>query len=457
VTELIGQFRDRTLSPVEAVRLAYDRIRRVEPTLNAFCHIADEAESLKLARDSEARWQRGEPRGALDGVPITVKDALLTQGWPTLKGSRTVDPNQRWTEDAPAVARVRAHGAILLGKTTTPEFNWKGVTDSPLSGITRNPWNPDMTPGGSSGGAAASLAAGIGHMAIGSDAGGSVRIPAAFCGLVGHKATYGRIPNYPAPATGSLGHVGPITRTVADAALMLDIMSEPDARDWLCLPRSDVNFRAALGGGVRGLKIAFSPTLGYAKVQPEVATLVATAVSVFEALGAQVELVEAPFKDPTACFRVHYFAGIAHSARRLTPAQKALLDPDLVGLMEQAREVSIEQYMNAVDERVALGRSMRQFYERFDLLLTPTLAVPAFTAGRLTPDGYGDDWLNWSPFTYPFNLTGQPATSVPCGFTENGLPVGWQIVGELFDDAAVLRAAQAYETAHPTQHLRPPI
>ena len=306
-SDLLARYRARTLSPVEAARAACERIERLEPKINAFCHRAPPEEVLAAARASEARWREGRPCGEMDGVPITVKDAILAKGWPTLRGSKTADPSQPWTEDAPSVARLREHGAIILGKTTTPEFGWKGVTDSPLSGITRNPWNLALAPGGSSGGSAAALAAGIGHAAIGTDAGGSVRIPGAFCGLVAFKATAGRIPNYPPSAVGTLGHVGPITRTVSDAALMLNVMAAPDGRDWLCLPEPDRDYRIGLDRGVRGLRIAYSPTLGYARVEPEVAALVAKAVAVLAALGAEVEEVARPFDDPTDTFRIHFF------------------------------------------------------------------------------------------------------------------------------------------------------
>ena len=457
VADVIDGYRDGTLSPVEVTKIALDRTDRLEPILNAFCHLAPE-EAIASARESEARWRESRPLGPLDGVPITVKDAILAKGWPTLKGSKITGPDQDWSEDSPAVARVREQGAVILGKTTTPEFGWKGVTDSPLSGITRNPWDTRMTPGGSSGGSSAALAAGIGHASIGTDAGGSVRIPGAFTGLVAMKATVGRVPNYPPSAVGTLGHIGPICRTVRDAALLLDVIAVPDARDWLCLPRHDTNFSDTIEAGIDGMSVAFSPTLGYAEVDPEVAGLFKTAAHAFEQLGARVEEVDAPFADPTECFRTHFFAGIAHSLRDLRPDQVALLDPGLSRVREISRETDLEAFQVAVDQRVALGRANRLFHERFDLLLTPTLAVPAFPAGQLSPDGYDpDDWLPWSPFTYPFNLTGQPAITVPCGFTEQGLPVGLQIVGPIHGDERVLRAARAYQAAHSTLDRRPRI
>jgi aspartyl-tRNA(Asn)/glutamyl-tRNA(Gln) amidotransferase subunit A len=456
VVELLAGYRSGSLSPVDAVRAAYQRIERIEPKINAFCHVMHIDEALAQARTSEGRWRAGRPQGEMDGVPITVKDAILAKGWPTLKGSKTIDPKQASTEDGPAVARMREHNAIILGKTTTPEFGWKGVTDSPLSGITRNPWNLDLTPGGSSGGSAAALAAGIGHAAIGTDAGGSVRIPAGFSGLVAIKATAGRVPNYPPSAVGTLGHVGPMTHTVADAAHLLNLMAIPDGRDWLCLPASEADYRIDLNRGVRGLRVAFSPTLGYAKVQPEVAALVKKAVAAFAALGADVEEVAAPFEDPTDCFRTHFFAGISHSVRTLSPAQLAKLDPDLLKVLEQAKKVTLTDYMAAIDKRAALGRATRAFHEKYDLLLTPTLAVAPFAAGKLAPEGYGE-WMEWTPFTYPFNLTGQPAATVPCGFVSGDRPVGLQIVGAMYQDALVLQAAQAYESTRPAERRHPEI
>ena len=458
LTDLVAGFEAGELSPVDAVTTAYRRIDRFEADLNAFCHLLDEGAALEAARAAERRWAAGAPSGPLDGVPITVKDALLATGWATLRGSKLSDPDTPDAEDSPAVARAREAGAIVIGKTTMPEFGWKGVTDCPLSGITRSPWNLAMTPGGSSGGSAAALAAGIGNAAIGTDAGGSVRIPGSFSGLVAIKASYGRIANYPPSAAGSLGHIGPMTRTVADAALMLNVMARPDARDPATLPHDGRDFRAGLDGGVAGLRVAYSPTLGYGRVDAEVAALVAGAIEALAGLGADVETVEAPFGDPSACFRVHFFAGIAHALRDLAPEQRGLIDPGLLPILEQARAIGRTEYMEAIDRRVAFSRAAKRFFETFDVLATPTLAVPPFAAGTLSPDGYNrENWMEWSPFTYPFNLTGQPAITVPCGFTEAGLPVGLQIAGQYHDEATVLRAARAFEAARPTTGRRPPL
>ena len=458
LTDLVASFETKEASPVDAVRTAYRRIDRHESDLNAFCHLLDEDEALAAARAAERRRSQGAPAGPLDGVPITVKDALLATGWATLRGSRLSDPDTPDSEDSPAVARAREAGAIVIGKTTMPEFGWKGVTDCPLSGITRNPWDLSTTPGGSSGGSAAALAAGIGNAAIGTDAGGSVRIPGSFSGLVAIKASYGRVANYPLSAAGSLSHIGPMTRTVADAALMLNVMARPDARDPANLPYDGRDFRAGIEDGVKGLRVAFSPTLGYGRVDPEVADIVAGAAAALAGLGAEVEEIDAPFDDPSECFRIHFFCGISHALRNLTAEQRKLIDPGILPILEASREIGRAEYMEAIDRRVAFSRAARQFLEAWDVLVTPTIAVPPFEAGQLSPQGYDrENWMEWSPFTYPFNLTGQPAISVPCGFTAAGLPVGLQIVGRHHDEATVLRTARAYEAAHPTTGRRPPL
>src|SRR5262245_10477379 len=283
-TELTDAFREKKLSPVEDAKAVLARIEKLNPVFNA-SNLVDAEGAVSQARASEARWLAGQPRGLLDGVPVSVKDIVLTKGWPTLRGSKTVDPKGPWNDDAPCVARLREHGAVLLGKTTTPEFGWKGVTDNPLTGITRNPWNKDKTPGGSSGGASAALAAGMGPLAIGTDGGGSIRIPASFAGVVGLKPAFGRVSAYPPRAFGTVSHVGPLTRTVTDAALMLNVIAKPDARDWTALPYDARDWTRGLEGGIGGLRVAYSATLGYAQVHPEVASVVGAAVKRFAKLG----------------------------------------------------------------------------------------------------------------------------------------------------------------------------
>jgi aspartyl-tRNA(Asn)/glutamyl-tRNA(Gln) amidotransferase subunit A len=252
--QLLEGYRKHELSPVEVTRAVLERIQALNGKFNAYCLVSDKV--LDEAKASEGRWMAGQPRGLLDGVPVSIKDLLLTKGWPTLRGSKAVDPKGPWNDDAPAVARLRENGALLLGKTTTPEFGWKGVTDSALTGITRNPWDATKTPGGSSGGAAAAVAARMGPLAIGTDGGGSIRIPCSFTGLFGLKPSFGRVPAWPLSPFGTVAHVGPMTRSVADAALMMNVLAQPDARDWHSLPYEPQDWRTGLEGGVAGLRIA---------------------------------------------------------------------------------------------------------------------------------------------------------------------------------------------------------
>jgi aspartyl-tRNA(Asn)/glutamyl-tRNA(Gln) amidotransferase subunit A len=448
-TELVGLYRRRQLSPVEVTRAVLDRIERFEPAVNAFCLVDPEA-ALQAARASETRWQRGEPCGLIDGVPATIKDLILTRGWPTLRGSLTTPREQSWDQDAPATARLREHGAVLIGKTTTPEFGWKAVTDSPLTGITRNPWNTGMTPGGSSGGAAVACALGMGALHVGTDGGGSIRIPAGFTGIFGLKPSFGRVPAWPLSPFGTVAHLGPMTRCVADAALMLNVLAGPDSRDWFALPEDGRDYRIGLEDGVRGLRIAFSPRLGFAEVEPEIAEVVARAVSVFEDLGARVELADPGFADPTEVFLCHWQVGAANLLRSFTGEQRARMDPGLRAIAAEGEAIPLMDYLSAVQRRAELGAGMRTFHESFDLLLTPTLPLAAFAAGAERPDPVRQPrWINWAPFSNPFNLSQQPAASVPCGLTAAGLPVGLQIVGPMHADHLVLRAARTFETARP--------
>lgn len=448
-TELLAAYRAKALSPVEATRAVLARIAQLNPVLNCF-NLIDAKSALASARASEARWAKGTPIGLLDGVPASIKDIILTRGWPTRRGSKTTDPAGPWKDDAPAVARLREHGAVLVGKTTTPEFGWKGVTDSPLTGITRNPWNPQKTPGGSSGGSAAAVAAGMGPLTVGTDGGGSVRIPCAFTGLFGLKPSFGRVPAWPLSPFGTVAHLGPMTRTVTDAALMMNVLSRPDLRDWHALPFDDCDYLEGLDDGVRGLRIAYSPDLGYAKVDREIAALVKKAVKVFEDLGAQVEQVDPGFDNQQDVFTLHWFPGAAYVVRSIPAAKRKLMDKGLLQVARAGEKITMKQYQEGVTRRGALGVLMNQFHRKYDLLLTPTLPLPAFEAGKEVADVVNERrWTDWSPFSYPFNLTQQPAASVPCGLTKAGLPAGLHIVGPKYADALVLRAARAYEAAAP--------
>ncbi|HQZ05712.1 MAG TPA: amidase [Burkholderiaceae bacterium] len=446
--QLTALYRSAQASPLEACAAVFARIDACDSRINAFVCM-DRAGATANAAGSSARWAQGRPLGPLDGVPVSIKDLILTKGLPTLRGSHTQDADQPWDVDAPVTARLREAGAVILGKTTTPEFGCKGETNSPRSGITRNPWRLDRTAGGSSGGAAAAVAAGMGPIAIGTDGAGSVRIPAAFCGCFGLKPSFGRVPAYPLSPFGTVAHLGPLTRTVQDAATVMNILKQEDARDWTALPPDPADYTQALEAGIRGMRIAYSPTLGYARaVDPEVAAAVQTAVRQLEQLGAVVEQVDPGFEDPLDITTGLWFLGAWTVWNSLTPGQQALCDPDFVAQAMLGQGCSALQIQQLQLRRGALGSHMRQFMQRYDLIATPALAIPAFAAlpaghAAMTPASM----LGWTPFSYPFNLTQQPACTVPCGFTADGLPIGLQLVGPMFGDAVVLRAARAFEAA----------
>jgi aspartyl-tRNA(Asn)/glutamyl-tRNA(Gln) amidotransferase subunit A len=444
---LIAMYRAKELSPVEAMTETLARLERYEGALNAFV-LYDPESALAAARRSEARWQKGEPRGLLDGVPVAIKDTQLTCGWPRLVGSKTIDPNQTWTEDAPATARLRAENAVFFGKTTTPEFGWKPVTDSPLSGVTRNPWNLERTPGGSSGGSAAALAAGVCALAVGTDAGGSIRIPASFSGVYGLKPTFGRVAIYPPSAFGDVSHVGPMSRTVADAALMLDAMKGPDSRDWYSLPDDGIAYRDRVhAGSLKGKRVALSATLGYAEPAPAVREAVERAGGVFAELGAIVEPADPFSESPMPVFETLALAGFWALLRSMTPEKIAVMDPGLVAACRQGEAVTQPQLTDALGKRAVLGAQVRQFFDRYDLLLSPTMPIPAAYAdprddGQPNPNNYRD----WLTYTWAFNLTRNPSASIPCGVAD-GLPLGLMVTGPLYDDLGVLQACRAYEQA----------
>lgn len=443
--EMAAGFRAGAVTPVEVLEDCLAQAARWEGRLNALT-LTDAEGALVQAQASAARWQAGAPLSPLDGVPVLIKDLLLTRGQPCLRGSWTVDAAGPWEQDAPAVARLREAGAVLMARTATPEIGWKGVTDSPRQGITRNPWDITKTPGGSSGGASAALAAGYAPLALGTDGGGSIRIPAGFTGTYGLKPSFGRVPAWPLSPFGTVAHVGPMTRNARDAALLLDVISRPDARDWHALPHDRASHLPE-APSLKGLRIAFSPRLGYAAVDPEVAALARAAVEAMAAAGAIVTETDPGFADPVECFRTLWWAGAGAALAHVPDHSR--LDPGLARALDEAKGITLDAYLAATRERGALGAQMRGFMQGYDLLVTPSLPIAAFAAGELAPPGSDPRlaWLPWTPFSYPFNLTQQPAASVPCGFTAAGLPVGVQLVGPMFADRAVLAASAALEAA----------
>ena len=450
--ELAAGYRARRFSPVEVIDAVLARVERVNPRLNAFCVVTGEA-ARREAKQAEAALVHGERLTPLRGIPLSVKDMVITKGVRTTFGS-AIYADHVPTEDAPMVESLKRAGAIVIGKTTTPEFGYKGATHSPLLGVSRNPWRLDRTPGGSSGGAAAAAAAGCGPLHTGGDGGGSIRIPGSFCGVYGLKPSYGLVPAYPASAVGTLAHLGPITWTVRDAALMLHAMARPDPRDPTCLPGPFPDYPAACDTGLGGLRVAWSPALGYATVHPEVARLTAAAARRFADLGCHVEQVDRVCDDPYAVWYVLFNVGLAGRLVPYLAEWRDRLSPSLVPILEEARAFAGIDVTRAHADRAAFSEHMRKFFLTYDLLLTPSLPVPAFAAERDAPEGAASI-LSWGAFTYPFNLTMQPAATVPCGFTADGLPVGLQIVGRRLADPMVLAASAAFEAVQPWRGRRP--
>ncbi len=456
--DLVTAIAKKKVSPVEVVDAVLGRIDKLRH-LNAYVAL-DVAGARKAAKAAEhAVGKKGSKLGPLHGVPFSVKDLVITKGIRTTFGTPLYRDNVP-TEDAPMVERLKAAGAIMIGKTNTPTFGWIGITDNLIFGVTRNPWNVDCTPGGSSGGAGAAVAAGLAPLAIGTDGGGSIRKPSAFTGTFGLKPSYARIPTYPPSGAWSLSHIGPMTRTVKDAALMMNVCAGPDERDQYSLPADRVDYAKALRGSVKGLRVAYSATMGFAPaVEREVREATAQAAKTFKDFGCKVDVVDPTWPSPYECWRMIFLGGIA---ARLQPYlhRRSEIDPGLLPIVDEALAASPTKYVQAWFDRLAWWQHARAFFEKYDLLLTPTTATPAFKIGIPFPseiDGIPVGREASSAFTFPFNMTGQPAASVPCGFTKSGLPIGLQIVGRRFDDVTVLRASAAYEEAQPWWRTRPPV
>ncbi|MDR6951216.1 aspartyl-tRNA(Asn)/glutamyl-tRNA(Gln) amidotransferase subunit A [Ancylobacter sp. 3268] len=454
--EARGLVARREVSPVELTRAALDAAQGTQASLNAFFLIFEE-EAMAAARAAEAAVMRGDELGALHGIPFSAKDLMAVKGAPYASGSRAMADNIA-TVDAPAVERAKAAGAILIGKTTTSEFGCKPVGDSPLTGITRNPWNLDKTPGGSSAGAAASVAAGITPLALGTDGGGSIRIPCAFSGLAGLKGQFGRVPVWPVSATPTLAHVGPIARDIADAALMFAAIAGYDARDPFSVAGPVPDVEAAIGASIEGMRIAWSPTLGYARPDAEVLRVTEAAARRLADLGAIVEEVGTVFEtDPADLWIAEFYAGVGTRLRGVIETQRELLDPSVAVVLEVALGQEMRAYYETVFKRYALRDEMRRFFERYDALLSPVLPVTSLDAGLDMPAHLADrNLVSWVFYTYPFNLTGQPAASVCAGLDAAGMPVGLQIVGRALGEADVIRLASAVERQRPATDLLPP-
>ena len=437
--ETAGRIADRSLSAVEVVDEALRRLEETEPALNAFVHV-DHDGARRAAIEADVAVTRGDVLGRLHGVPVSVKDLIDVGGMPARYGSLTMMDNVAG-EDAISVARMRDAGAIILGKTATSEFGFRGYTKSLVHGNTRNPWNLGRTPGGSSGGAVASVAAGVTPLALGSDGGGSVRMPCALTGLVGIKATAGRIPFWPASSAPTLSHIGPIARTVDDAALLLSVCAGPDRRDShsLILPVGG----ALAPDDARKLRVAFSPTLGYAMVDSHVATTVADAVGKLERTFECIEQVDCVCEEEGEIFVAEFIGGCSARLGDLVDTVSEKIDPILLSNIRDFRSSSVDRYTRLLRRRVAHRDRLRRFFERFDVLITPTTSCTAWDIDAPVPPGHEN--RVWTYFTYPFNLSGQPAASMTCGYSPDGLPVGLQLVAGLCDEAKLLTAMRLVE------------
>jgi aspartyl-tRNA(Asn)/glutamyl-tRNA(Gln) amidotransferase subunit A len=452
--ELARGIRDKRFSPVEVVTAVLERMERVNRRINAYVTVVADA-ALAEAERAERVVMSGGDLGPLHGVPVSIKDLIFTKGIRTTMGSRLLQDYVP-DEDAVAVSRLKKAGAIVLGKTNAPEFGFKPMTDNAVFGTTCSPWNERYTPGGSSGGAAAAVAAGLGPLALGSDGGGSIRIPSSCCGVFGIKPHLGRVPRYPTFRGGEvITHEGPITRTVEDAALMLDVMAGPHWGDGHSLPAPRTSFTEDLDRGVRGLKIAWSADLGYAAVEPEVRAICEQAVKALSVAGAEVEEASPGFENPEVHAGTLFGAdGLAALSVLGTVDQlEEKLEPLTGAMLFFASELRASEYAKAMFAKEELSIKMGEFMRTYDLLATPTLPTPPLPTDYNDPVGF----LRWAAFTFPFNLTGQPAVSVPAGRTGIGLPVGLQLVGRPHDEVTVLRAAAALERARSWLELRPPL
>jgi aspartyl-tRNA(Asn)/glutamyl-tRNA(Gln) amidotransferase subunit A len=457
--ELGAAIRSKKVSPVEVVDAVLARIEQFNPKLNAYCTVTAAA-ARAAAKEAEAAVMRGDSLGILHGIPVSIKDLVATQGVRTTHGSKLYEhfiPD----DDAPVVERLKRAGAIILGKTNTPEFGHKAITDNLVFGLSRNPWSLEQTPGGSSGGAAAAVATGLGPLAVGTDAGGSIRIPSSCCGTFGLKPTLGLVPT--APTFGgleTLSHTGPMTRTVRDAALMLNSMAGSDPRDLSSLPAVVPDYLSGLDRGIQGLRVAWSPDWGYAAVDPQIRQIAEAAAKRFAELGCHVEEAHPGFTDPAETYQILSTASRAARVADRWPAERDRFDPSLAVQIEAGMRWSAVDFVRAGNVRRTLNDAFVRFFTRYDLLLTPTMTAPPppvkveaheEIAGRKVTR------LGWLAFTFPLSLIGYPAASVPCGWTREGLPVGLQIVAPRLADALVLRAAAAFETLAPWVHRRPPV
>ena len=446
--QLTKLYQTRELSPCEVVVSTLERMHQVQEEFNAFQCI-DAQLAKTQAKESEKRWRSGTPLSALDGIPIPIKDLVDLKGLPTRHGSLT-GSTKALSEDASCVARLREAGALLFAKTTTPEFGWKGMTDGPLFGYTANPYNKDHTSGGSSGGAAVSVATGCTPIAHGNDGGGSIRIPASYCGVVGIKPNFGRVADYPrGGAYDTLSSEGPLCRTAKDAALFLNEVSRPDLRDASSIEYSRTDFGSEVGKDLKGLRIAVCTNLGGIEASPEISEAIVRAAHRFEDAGAIMDSVGNVFDSLRPVFERYWLGGLYQRIAAIPEQERGNLDPDLLRIAREGENVTLSEFSAGVSARMELTGKMQAFHQQFDLLLTPTMPTDPPAIKTTYHSETFDRWRDATPYTVPFNLTGQPAASVPCGVSKKGFPIGLQIIGGRFSEPRVLQACDVFEKMVP--------
>lgn len=457
--EMTEKIASQELSSLEITEALIERIQKINPIINAYC-----TPTFDLAREmagaADERVKKGESPGNLNGIPVSIKDLMYTKGIRTTFGSKLYE-NYIPDEDQVDVFRLKEAGCVIMGKTNTPEFGYAGVTHNKVFGVTKNPWNLERTSGGSSGGAGAAVASGISPLALCSDGGGSIRHPATLCGIFGIKPTFGRVPVYPRIGISgySITHHGPMTRWVKDAALMLDVMKGFHEGDRHSLPDDGMSYLDEIDNRPKRLKILFSLDLGHAKViDPDVQKAVSESVKKLEQFGWSIESPKLKLKPPQMAFNTLYTSMYAYDLGSQLEKNRALLDPDLVKLVEAGLSYTAVNVMKAFYQRKVFYEKLYNLFKDYDILITPTVAIPAFELGMMFPqkiNGIGVSPTGWQPYTWPFNLTGQPAATVPCGWSREGLPIGMQIVGHKLDDLLVLQVSKAFEDVQPWQHKKP--
>lgn len=444
VRELLEAYKSQTLSPVDVINACFDQIERLNPTLNAYCFLADRDKCISDAEQSAARWAVGKPAGTLDGIPTSIKDEVDVSGWPTRHGSLTTE-NVPVESDSPAVKLLRDAGAIFLGKTTTPEYGHKGVTRSQQSGVTRNPWNDECTSGGSSGGAAVAAATNMGFLHLGSDGGGSIRIPSSFCGVFGIKPSTGTVIDLPSGPYSTIYSLGPIAKSVEDAAYMLDVLTEPSPLNWNAPIHKKFCAVDVLKKPIKPLKIAHVRTINDFPLDSDVSDKVDHAADILAGV-AKVEKVDLDLPDLVDVFAKHWFALASWVVKKTPEDKRKLLEPSLLHYAKKGDTLTLEEYIDAEVARMHIGNYINSIFVDYDLILMPTVPMGAFGANYdEAPDGQGGTIEFWTPFTFIANLTKCPAASIPCGFTEKKMPIGAQIIGPYLTDENVMHASKYLE------------